>query len=46
MSLVKLVQGTAMANVNFIVGITEDSDPQDGEDALAIVELLLVSILT
>ena len=43
MSLVKLVQGTGMANMNFLTSISADSTEEDCEDALAMLQLLMVS---
>ena len=42
MCLVKLVQGTALSNMNFLLDICEDSPAEDSEDALSMVHLLMV----
>ena len=43
LSLVKLVQGTATSNTHFLTSLSEESSEDDCDDALAIVQLVLVS---
>lgn len=46
MSLVKLVQGVADSNLDFLLSLSEDSAEDDCDDALAMLQLVMVSKLT